>query len=76
MGMNDKFKDAIPTSTLVVKPTNLENISTDVTRDSLQQLTKSKIIEFAQQELGIELDHRLSKQAMISKVINENTVNE
>lgn len=76
MGMNDKFKDAIPTSTLVVKPTNLENISTDVTRDSLQQLTKSKIIEFAQQELGIELDHRLSKQAMISKVINENIVNE
>ena len=74
--MNDKFKDAIPTSTLVVKPTNLENISTDVTNDSLQQLTKSKIIEFAQQELGIELDHRLSKQAMISKVINENTVNE
>lgn len=74
--MNDKFKDAIPTSTLVVKPTNLENISTDVTRDSLQQLTKSKIIEFAQQELGIELDHRLSKQAMISKVINENIVNE
>ena len=76
MGMNDKFKDAIQTSTLVVKPTNLENISTDVTNDSLQQLTKSKIIEFAQQELGIELDHRLSKQAMISKVINENTVNE
>ncbi len=74
--MNDKFKDAIPTSTLVVKPTNLENISTDVTRDSLQQLTKSKIIEFAQQELGIELDHRLSKQAMISKVITENIVNE
>ena len=74
--MNDKFKDAIPTSTLVVKPTNLENISTDVTRDSLQQLTKSKIIEFAQQELGIELDHRLSKQAMISKVITEYIVNE
>ena len=74
--MNDKFKDAIPTSTLIVKPTNLENISTDVTKDSLQQLTKSKIIEFAQQELGIELDHRLSKQAMISKVINENIVNE
>ena len=76
MGMNDKFKDAIPTSTLVVKPNTLENQTTDVTNDNLQQMTKTKIIEFAQQELGIELDHRLSKQAMISKVINENIVNE
>ena len=45
--MNDKFKDAIPTSTLVVKPNRLGNQTTDVTRDSLQQMTKTKIIEFA-----------------------------
>ena len=40
------------------------------------KLTKTKIVEYAQQELGIELDLRLSKQAMINQVVNENIVNE
>jgi len=76
MGMNDKFKDAIPTSTLVVKPNTVPTDSEKATKEGLQSMTKTKIVEYAQQELGIELDHRLSKQAMISQVVNENIVNE
>ena len=76
MGMNDKFKDAIPTSTLVVKPNTVPMDLEKATKEGLQSMTKTKIAEYAQQELGIELDHRLSKQAMISQVVNENIVNE
>ena len=50
--------------------------SEKATKEGLQSMTKTKIVEYAQQELGIELDHRLSKQAMISQVVNENIVNE
>ena len=74
--MNDKFKDAIPTSTLVVKPNTVPTDSEKATKEGLQAMTKTKIVEYAQQELGIELDHRLSKQAMISQVVSENIVNE
>ena len=74
--MDDKFKDAIPTSTLVVKPNTVPANSEKATKEGLQAMTKTKIVEYAQQELGIELDHRLSKQAMISQVVNENIVNE
>ena len=74
--MNDKFKDAIPTSTLVVKPNTVPMDLEKATKEGLQSMTKTKIAEYAQQELGIELDHRLSKQAMISQVVNENIVNE
>ena len=70
--MDDKFKDAIPTSTLIVKPnTTPEDLET-TTKEVLQSMTKTKIVEYAQQELGIELDHRLSKQAMIDQVIDAN----
>tara|TARA_B100001094_G_scaffold38579_1_gene32935 strand:- start:1021 stop:1245 length:225 start_codon:yes stop_codon:yes gene_type:complete len=74
--MDDKFKDAIPTSTLVVKPNTVPADSKKATKEGLQAMTKTKIVEYAQQELGIELDLRLSKQAMINQVVNENIVNE
>lgn len=70
--MNDKFKDATPTSTLVIKPLNKTIEHNGINEESLKVLTKNEIVLLAQQELGIELDHRLSKQEMITKVVNDN----
>lgn len=70
--MDERFKDATPTSTLVVKPIAENIVKIDsITEENLKELTKNEIIDLAQQELGMELDHRLTKQDMISHVLND-----
>jgi len=68
--LDERFKDATPTSELVISANStLDNkISND---NNLEKMTKKQLIEFAESEIGIELDKRLSKQKMIDRIADE-----
>ena len=68
--LDERFKDATPTSELVISANStLDNkISNDI---NLEKMTKKQLIEFAESEIGIELDRRLSKQKMIDRIADE-----
>jgi len=68
--LDEKFKDATPTSELVISA----NTSSDreiSNYTNLEKMNKKQLIEFAESEIGIELDRRLSKQKMIDRITNE-----
>ena len=67
--MTDKFKDAIPTSTLVIKPEVTALDPKLDTKEGLATLTKNELVEFAQEQIGIDLDRRFTKDKMINLII-------
>jgi len=67
--MSDKFKDAIPTSTLVIKPEVTASDPKLDTKQGLATLTKNELVEFAQEQIGIDLDRRFTKDKMIKLII-------
>ncbi len=69
----DPFKNAIQTDALVVKP-GLTTYPLDAKQkyiESLDFLTKNDLVEIAEEEHGIVLDRRLTKQKMIDSIIDE-----
>ena len=70
--MTDKnpFKDAIPTDTVVVKPGKPIDVKQRLA-ESLEMLTKNDLVELAEEEYGIQLDRRLTKQRMIDQILDE-----
>ena len=67
--MNDVFKDATPTSTLVIKPQNNAVNLEKLDDKTLQKLTKNDLVELAEERFGIELDRRLTKTKMIEMIL-------
>ena len=67
--MSDKFKDATPTSTLVIKPEVTALEPQLDTKEGLATLTKNELVEFAQEQIGIDLDRRFTKDKMIKLII-------
>ena len=68
--LDEKFKDATPTSELVISAnTSPDREISNYT--NLEKMNKKQLIEFAESEIGIELDRRLSKQKMIDRITNE-----
>jgi len=73
ISLDGKFKDAVATNPLVINGNTLQNKSLDsVMEDKLQKRTKNELVDFAQENFGIELDRRLTKQNMINKILEEN----
>ena len=66
----DPFKDAIPTDTVVVKPGKSVDVEQKLA-ESLEMLTKNDLVELAEEEYGIQLDRRLTKQRMIDQILDE-----
>ena len=69
--MNDVFKDATPTSTLVIKPQNHKVSIEKLDDKTLQKLTKNDLVELAEERFGIELDRRLTKTKMIEMILTD-----
>lgn len=66
------FKDAVPTSPLVVSGQVTKNVSLErVIDNKLQNKTKQQLVEFAEEHLGLDLDRRMTKQNMIDKILEE-----
>ena len=66
------FKDAVPTSPLVVSGQVTKNVSLErVIDDKLQNKTKQQLVEFAEEHLGLDLDRRMTKLNMIDKILEE-----
>lgn len=66
----DPFKDAIQTDTVVVKPGKPIDVEKKLA-ESLEMLTKNDLVELAEEEYGIQLDRRLTKQRMIDQILDE-----
>ena len=68
------FKDAIQTDALVVKP-GVKPITDFNAKqkliESLEFLTKNDLVEIAEEEHGLMLDRRLTKQKMIDAIMDE-----
>lgn len=72
MTEKDMFKDAVPTSPLVVSGQATKTVSLErVLDDKLQNKTKQQLVEFAEEHLGLDLDRRLTKQNMINRILEE-----
>jgi len=72
ISLDGKFKDAVATNPLVINGNTLQNKSLDsVMEDKLQKRTKNELVDFAQENFGIELDRRLTKQNMINRILEE-----
>jgi hypothetical protein len=72
ISLDGKFKDAVATSPLVVSGDTLQNKSLNsVMEDTLQERTKNELVDFAQENFGIDLDRRLTKQNMINRILEE-----
>ena len=69
--MNDVFKDATPTSTLVIKPQNNIVDIKKLDNKNLQRLTKNDLVELAEEKFGIELDRRFTKNKMIEMILTD-----
>tara|TARA_B100000963_G_scaffold361781_1_gene399476 strand:- start:653 stop:877 length:225 start_codon:yes stop_codon:yes gene_type:complete len=69
--MNDVFKDATPTSTLVIKPQNNIVDIKKLDNKNLQKLTKNDLVELAEEKFGIELDRRFTKNKMIEMILTD-----
>ena len=69
--MNDVFKDATPTNPLVIKPSSNEVDLEKLEEKTLQKLTKSELVELAEEKIGIVLDRRLTKTKMIEMILVE-----
>ena len=69
--MNDVFKDATPTSTLVIKPQNNAVNLEKLDDKTLQKLTKNDLVELAEERFGIELDRRFTKTKMIEMILTD-----
>ena len=67
--MNDIFKDATPTSTLVIKPQNNAVNLEKLDSKNLEKLTKNDLVLLAEERLGIELDRRFTKTKMIEMIL-------
>lgn len=67
--MSDIFKDATPTSPLVIKPSsNIVNLE-KLEKKTLQKLTKNELVELAEEKIGIVLDRRFTKTKMIEMIL-------
>lgn len=66
----DPFKDAILTDTVIVKPGKPVDVEQKLA-ESLEMLTKNDLVELAEEEYGIQLDRRLTKQRMIDQILDE-----
>lgn len=70
--LEGKFKDAVETSPLVISDALTKPYDSQAELEiSLQNLTKSKLVEHAVEEYGLDLDRRLTKQQMIEKILEE-----
>tara|TARA_B110000046_G_scaffold114481_1_gene121681 strand:+ start:3462 stop:3728 length:267 start_codon:yes stop_codon:yes gene_type:complete len=67
---DDRFKNATPTSELVVKVNNDKPVSNIRTEVNLKKLTKSQLEDLAKSELGIELDKRQLKSDLIKQILD------
>lgn len=73
ISLDGKFKDAVATNPLVINGNTLQSKSLDsVIEDTLHKRTKNELVDFAQENFGIELDRRLTKQNMINRILEEN----
>ena len=67
--MNERHKDATPTSPLVIKPSsNIVNLE-KLEKKTLQKLTKNELVELAEEKIGIVLDRRFTKTKMIEMIL-------
>ena len=68
----DPFKNAIQTDALVVKPGLTIDLDAQQKHiESLEFLTKNDLVEIAEEEHGLILDRRLTKQKMINAIVDE-----
>jgi len=70
--INDaRFKNATPTSELVVTSENKEVAITDdnMSETSLRKLTKNQLEELAKSKLGVDLDKRELKETLIKQIL-------
>ena len=67
--LGEKFQDANTTSELVISGT--VNTGKTEYKQNLDEMTKQQLIEFAESEIGITIDRRLTKSLMIQKIIEE-----
>ena len=73
ISLDGKFRDAVATNPLVINGNTLQSKSLDsIMEDTLQNRTKNELVDFAQENFGIELDRRLTKQNMINRILEEN----
>ena len=73
ISLDGKFRDAVATNPLVINGNTLQSKSLDsIMEDTLQKRTKNELVDFAQENFGIELDRRLTKQNMINRILEEN----
>ena len=70
--LTEPFTDATPTSTLVINGQDHQSNDKEIKlEDKLKKLTKTELIDFAQEKHGIDLDRRLVKQKMIDRILEE-----
>jgi len=69
--INDvRFKNATPTSELVIKVSNDKQVFEVRTEANLKKMTKNQLEELAKSELGIELDKRQLKSDLIKQILD------
>jgi len=67
--LGEKFNEANATSELVISGSN-NKVENDY-KQNLDDMTKQQLVEFAESEIGISIDRRLTKSSMIQKIIEE-----
>ena len=68
--LGEKFNEANATSELVISGP-ISNPNKVKSKQNLNDMTKQQLIDFAESEIGISIDRRLTKRRMIDKIAEE-----
>jgi hypothetical protein len=69
--LGEKFKEANATSELVISSGPVNDSNKIDYKQNLDDMTKQQLIDFAESEIGITIDRRLTKSRMIERIIEE-----
>ena len=68
--LGEKFNEANATSELVISGP-ISNLDKVKSKHNLNDMTKQQLIDFAESEIGISIDRRLTKSRIIDKITEE-----